>query len=112
MKFGESDADRAAMLAKRAIRHLVHYSKLPGVALVHRADTDSGEATFPGQEVYARMATEAGLFLLPVVRQTANRYDHVLFLAKTPDLSDDALLACRQTASRNRHDAGDGAGRA
>jgi hypothetical protein len=112
MKFGESDADRAAMLVKRAIRHLVYYSKHPAVALVHRASEHPGDATFPGQEVYARMAAEAGLFLLPAVRQTANRYDHVLFLAKTPGLSNDALLACRPTASRNRHDAGDGAGRA
>ena len=108
MTFDQTDEQSAGAIAKLGIRHLLHYSKDPALALVHRVTSDAGPTDFPGGAVFQKFASEAGLFLQSVARPAASRFDHTLFLTKSPDLSDTTLLACRRPKTRNRHDAGDG----
>lgn len=108
MRFDETDENRAEGIAKRAIRHLVHYSADPAVALAHRVVEQKEPLVFPAHAVYQRMAAAEGLFILEAAQRVANGYDHVLFLSKVADLTPEALLACRKTGAPNRHAAGEG----
>ncbi|MGV3615375.1 MAG: hypothetical protein ACO1SV_08580 [Fimbriimonas sp.] len=108
MRYGETDEQRATKIAKSAIRHLLHDSKDPALALVHRVSERATPETLPGRAVYERMAAAEGLFVVEATQAMPDGFDHVLFLAKEANLSLDRLLACRRAGSRNRHAAGDG----
>lgn len=103
--------EQAALTASRAIRHLVHYSKFPAIALMHEVRPTNEFPTHAEAAIFERKAAEAGLFLVPLVRTVPKGFEYVLFLAKSEGLSEEALLACRPVGTRNRHDPEDLRGR-
>lgn len=105
MKFGESDDERATLVAKQAVRHLVHYSSLPALALAHMERATGTREPFPGQAVYDAHAAAAGLFLEVVVSPCSAGFEHVMFLTKEHGLTEGNLLACRRPLTPNRHHA-------
>jgi hypothetical protein len=104
MTFGQTPETRAAVTGKLAVRHLVHYSSLPALALANEVRKTAEPRPYPGQAVYDRIAADAHLFIDSVVRPLPNGFEHVMFLSKVKGLSDSELMSCRRPRTFNRHD--------
>lgn len=104
MKFGETSDERAAMTGRCAVRHLVHYSPMPALALQNELRASPARAPFASQAVFDRIAAAGDLFVEVVIRPTEGGYEHVMFFAKVQGLSDAELMACRLPSTFNRHD--------
>ena len=86
--------NRARDDAKRALFHLLIASKKPAVLVAKEWLAVKSDYEFEHFGVYQKAAEEAGCSVKMVTRELNGGWEHLIFVAKERDLSDETLLAC------------------
>jgi hypothetical protein len=91
-------AEGAALITKRAVRHLMHYSTLSDLLLSTMRRPAADAYPFPCQEVYADGAASGECAIRVTVTPIGDEFDHRMYLVRQHPITDEE----RREVAENR----------